>query len=149
MYNRLMNAIGRPDLTGPNYAQNHHRVERQTEIEEGISAWTKTKTAEEVEEVLRHVSVPCGRVFSVKEVVENPHSEARGLVEEVWVGDAKRENGWTVKMPRVTPVLEGVDTSTRWAGPDLGQHNFEVLCGELGLSEAELRDLEEKGIVGK
>ena len=149
MYNRLMNAIGRPDLTGPDFAQNHHRVARQTEIEDGIAAYTRTRTAEEVEAVLHEVSVPCGRVFSVKEVVENPHSEARGLVEDVWVGDAEHQNGWTVKMPRVTPVLEGVDTSTRWAGPDLGQHNVEVLCGELGLSGEELKGLQERGIVGR
>ena len=147
MYNRLMNVIGRNDLTGPEYARNHHRVQRQTEIEDGISEWTSTRTAEEVEEVLRAVSVPCGRVLSVKEVVENPHSKARGLVEDVWVGE--RENGWAVKMPRVTPVLQGVDTSTRWAGPDLGQHNFEVLCGELGLSKQELAKFQEEGVVGK
>lgn len=78
MYNRMMIAMGHADLTGPKYAQNQHRVEHQKEIEEAISNWTKTRTAEEVEEVLRAVSVPCGRVFSVKEVVENPHTEARG-----------------------------------------------------------------------
>ena len=31
IYNRLMTALGRADLTGPDYAQNHHRVERQKE----------------------------------------------------------------------------------------------------------------------
>ncbi|EKM53701.1 uncharacterized protein PHACADRAFT_125618 [Phanerochaete carnosa HHB-10118-sp] len=149
MYTRLMTAIGRADLTGPDYAQNHHRVARQAEIEDAISAYTRTRTAEEVEDVLRVASVPCGRVFSVKEVVGNPHTEARGLVEEVWVGDEQRKSGWMVKMPRVAPVLEGIDTSTRWAGPDLGQHNHEVLCGELGLSETELQKLQEQGIVGK
>ncbi len=147
MYNRMMVAIGRPDLIGPDYAQNHHRVGRQKEIEEGISAWTKTRTAQEVEEVLRAASVPCGQVFSVKEVMENPQTEARGLVEEVWVGD--KESGWPVKMSKVTPVLEGCDTKTRWAGPELGQHNREVLVDELGMSEAKFLEYQEKGIVGK
>ncbi|THG99252.1 hypothetical protein EW026_g3071 [Hermanssonia centrifuga] len=147
MYNRMMVAIGRPDLIGPDYAQNHHRVGRQKEIEEGISAWTKTRTAQEVEEVLREASVPCGQVFSVKEVMENPQTEARGLVEEVWVGD--KESGWPVKMSKVTPVLEGCDTKTRWAGPELGQHNREVLVDELGMSEAKFLEYQEKGIVGK
>jgi crotonobetainyl-CoA:carnitine CoA-transferase CaiB-like acyl-CoA transferase len=144
-----MSAIGRDDLTGPDYAQNHHRVARQAEIEAAICEWTRTRTAEEVEVTLRVVSVPCGRVFSVKEVVENPHTEARGLVEEVWVGDKKREKGWTVKMSKAVPLLEGVDTSARWTGPDLGQHNEEVLCGELGLSKDELQDLQKKGVIGQ
>lgn len=147
IYNRMMTAIGRTDLTGPKYAQNHHRVEQQKVIEDAISAWTSQRTPEEVEEVLRAVGVPCGRVFSVKEVVENPHTEARGIVEDVWVGD--EESGWNVKMPKVVPVLEGCDAKTRWAGPDLGQHNHEVLVEELGLDEAELAALQEKGVVGK
>ena len=147
IYSRMMHAIGRQDLVGSNYQHNHHRVERQAEIEEAISAWTKTRTPEQVEEVLREVGVPCGRVFSVKEVVENPHSQARGLVEDVWVGS--EEEGWNVKMSKVTPVLEGCDAKTRWAGPELGQHNYEVLVKELGLKEDELRALQAKGIIGK
>ncbi|TCD61624.1 hypothetical protein EIP91_008148 [Steccherinum ochraceum] len=148
MYNRMMEAISRPDLIGPNYAQNHNRVERQAEIEEAISEWTKERTATEVEAVMNKASVPVGQVFSVKEVVENEHTKARGLVEEVWVDGPGEKEGWTVKMPRVTPVLEGVDTSTRWAGPDLGQHNREVLVGELGLSEEEFARYQEIGVVG-
>ncbi|TFY58627.1 hypothetical protein EVJ58_g6305 [Rhodofomes roseus] len=119
------------------------------EIEDAISSWTREHTAEEVEEVLQGVGVPSGRVLSVKEIVDNPQVKARGLVEEVWVGDEAREKGWNVKMPKVTPVLEGCDTKTRWAGPDLGQHNREVLVGELGLSEAELTRLQEDGIIGQ
>ncbi|KAI0683999.1 CoA-transferase family III [Cytidiella melzeri] len=147
IYNRMMKALGREDLVGPNYAHNHHRVERQTEIEEAIRDWTKRRTPEQVEEILRDVGVPCGRVFSVKEVVENPHTQARGLVEDVWVGS--EEKGWNVKMAKVTPVLEGCDARTRWAGPELGQHNHEVLVKELGLSEEELHVLQEKGVVGQ
>lgn len=146
MYNRMMTAIGRADLIGPKYAQNQHRVEHQQEIEEAISEWTQTRTAEEVEEALRAVGVPCGRVFNVKDVVENPHTEARGLVEDVWVGN--EESGWNVKMSKVVPVLEGCDVRTRWAGPELGQHNYEVLVEELGLTEEQLRDLQNRGIVG-
>lgn len=141
-----MIAMGREDLTGPRYARNQHRVERQREIEGAISAWTKTRSAGEMQEVMRGAGVPCGRVFSVKEVVENPHTKARGIVEDVWVGD--RQDGWSVKMSKVAPVLDGYDTTTRWAGPDLGQHNREVLIEELGLSEAEYGEYIRQGIVG-
>ncbi len=147
MYNRMMIAMDREDLTGSNYAQNQHRVARQKEIEGAISAWTSQRTAEQVEEVLRGVGVPAGQVLSVKEIVENPHTEARGIVEDVWVGE--RDSGWSVKMPKVVPVLEGCEGNTRWAGPDLGQHNREVLLGELELSEQELAQYQEDGVVGE
>ncbi|CCM01017.1 uncharacterized protein FIBRA_03065 [Fibroporia radiculosa] len=146
MYVRMMNAIGRPDLTGPLYAQNQHRVTRQEEIESAISTWTQTKTAEEVEKILQAVGVPTGRVSSVKELFENPQVKARGVLEDVWVD--KEDGGWSVKMPRVVPVLEGSESTTRWAGPDLGQHNREVLVEQLGMSDEELERLKHKGIVG-
>lgn len=91
--------------------------------------------------------MPTGRVCSVKEVLENPQVKARGVVEDVRV--EKDEDSWSVKMPRVAPVLEGCDQTTRWAGPELGQHNREILMGELGLAEDEVERLQCEGIVGK
>ncbi|TFK90240.1 CoA-transferase family III [Polyporus arcularius HHB13444] len=159
IYVRLMTALERPDLIGPDFAQNHHRVARQKEIEDAISAWTHTRTAEEVETTLRAVGVPVGRVLNVKDIVENEHTNARGLVEEVWVPrsdpvadpekDKSLASGWNVKMSKVVPVLEGCDAKTRWAGPELGQHNREVLIGELGLAEDEFARLQEEGVIGK
>ena len=154
LYARLMHAIGRADLVGPAYAHNHHRVAHQQEIEEAIAAWTRERTAEEAEEALRAVGVPVGRVLNVEDIVHSEHAQARGLVEDVWVPDPNapadsKEAGWYVKMPRVVPVLEGCDTRTRWAGPELGQHNREVLVGELGLGEEEFAQLQAEGIVGK
>ncbi|KAI0752812.1 CoA-transferase family III [Daedaleopsis nitida] len=158
IYVRLMTALGRADLIGPAYAQNHHRVARQREIEDAIAVWTRTRTAEEVEEALRTAGVPVGRVLNVADIVENEHTQARGLVEDVWVprpagmdvpADAGAEGGWTVKMSKVVPVLEGCDAKTRWAGPELGQHNREVLIGELGIPEEEFARLQEEGVVGE
>ena len=161
IYARLMTALGRADLVGPDYAHNQHRVQHQETIEAAIAAWTRTRSPEEVEETLRAVGVPVGRVLNVRDIVESEHVKARGLVEEVWVpqqhapdaegvrdeGEGK-EAGWTVKMSKVVPVLEGCDAKTRWAGPELGQHNREVLIGELGLDEAEFARLQEEGVIG-
>lgn len=145
LYNRLMQTIERPDLIGPLYLHNAHRVERQIEIEEAISAWTSKRTVGEVEEVLMKANVPVGRVNSVKEIVEGAQVKARGAVEDVWVGGSE---GWNVKMPKVFPVLEGCEAKTRWAGPDLGTHTEEVLVRDLCLDEAELTRLREIGVIG-
>jgi crotonobetainyl-CoA:carnitine CoA-transferase CaiB-like acyl-CoA transferase len=145
LYNRLMQTIERPDLTGPLYLHNNNRVEHQAEIEEAICAWTSKRSVEEVEKSMMEAGVPVGRVNSVKELVECEQVKARGAVEDVWVGGDK---GWYVKMPKVFPVLEGCDAKTRWAGPDLGEHTDEVLLQDLGLDEGELAKLREDGIVG-
>lgn len=157
MYERLMKRIGRDDLTGDSYKHNHHRVKHQTTIEDAISSWTRERTVEEVLEALHQINVPGGRIANVRDIVENEHVVARGAVEDVWVGgsagaedaaNAKGRAGWNVKMPRVAPVLGDMETKTRWAGPDLGAHNEEVLCGELGLARAEVDALVAQGVVG-
>ncbi|KAG8220472.1 CoA-transferase family III domain-containing protein [Butyriboletus roseoflavus] len=146
LYARLMRAIGREDLIGPDYAQNRHRVVRQAEIEEAISDWTRVRPAEKVLEVLDKAGVPVGRVVGVKEIMQSEHVKARGAVEDVWVGET--DSGWNVKMPGVFPVLEGSGAKTRWAGPDLGQHTDDVLIKELGLDTKELARLRDCGIIG-
>jgi crotonobetainyl-CoA:carnitine CoA-transferase CaiB-like acyl-CoA transferase len=148
LYNRLMEAIGRPDLIGPQYLHNNHRVERQAEIEGAISAWTSKRTVEEVERVMNEAKVPVGRVVNVKEIVEGEQIRARGAIEEVWVGDSSEKEGWNVKMLAAFPVLEGCDTRTRWAGPNLGQHTDEILAGELGLTSDRITKLRETHVVG-
>jgi crotonobetainyl-CoA:carnitine CoA-transferase CaiB-like acyl-CoA transferase len=145
MYERLMGAMNRADLTGTGFANNQRRVERRAEIENAIVAWTRTRTRDEVLRALEQVGVPAGRVASVSDIVSSEQVQERGGVEEVWVPG--QEGGWTVKMPGVAPRLEGVDARTRWAGPDLGAHNEEILSGQLGLTTEELKGLIKRGIV--
>jgi crotonobetainyl-CoA:carnitine CoA-transferase CaiB-like acyl-CoA transferase len=153
MYERLMHAMDRADLTGPQFANNQHRVARHAEIEDAIVAWTRARTRDEVLRVLDEIGVPAGRVASVRDIVASEQVQERGAVEDVWVPGQvlahAEDGGWTVKMPGVAPRLEGVHAPTRWAGPDLGAHNREVLCGELGLSFEELAALVESGTVGR
>ncbi|KAG6844941.1 hypothetical protein H0H87_002274 [Tephrocybe sp. NHM501043] len=146
IYNRLMQVVKRPDLTGPSYEQNHHRVSRQAEIEIAIADWTRQHTVEEVIKVMNKVGVPVGRVVTVKEVVEGEQTKARGAVQDVWVGG--EEKGWKVKMQGTFPVLDGVNPQPKWAGPDLGFHTDEVLMKDLGLSLDAVSKLRTDGVIG-
>lgn len=148
IYNRLMQAINRPDLTGPSYQNNHHRVEKQAEIEKGISDWTKQHSIAEVEETMRAASVPVGRVVTVREIVEGKHIKARGAVRDVSVNGKNGQEGWSVKMQGTFPVLDGVDPQPMWAGPDLGFHTDDVLIKDLGLSSEAVSKLRSDGIIG-
>ncbi|KAI8987757.1 CoA-transferase family III domain-containing protein [Mycotypha africana] len=116
IYIRLMNAIGRSDLTGDNYKDNIARVRCQTEIDEAISDWTSKNTADEVLSVLQQVSVPVGKIYDAKDIVEDEHINARGMIEEVRVGTEREDGGWTVKVPGMSPILETTPGSTEWAG---------------------------------
>lgn len=49
--------------------------------------------------------------------------------------------GQQFTMPAILPVLHGTPGSSRWAGPELGEHTEEVLRGELGMSSEEIQHL--------
>ena len=160
VYERLMNAIGRPDLVGPNYAHNHRRVARQAEIEEAISAWTSQRTPEEICKAMDQARVPVGRISNIKDIMENEHVRERGMIEKIHIpgpNEARSEgstatpahesDGWDLEVARVHPLLE-CDSNTRWAGPDLGQHNREVFFELLGLTQMEIDRLQSEGIIG-
>lgn len=141
IYNRLMTTIDRPDLIGPNYQHNQHRVQQQDEIELAISNWTSQRTVEEVIQVMDKAQVPVGRVVSVKDIVENEQMSARGVIRDVAMKD------WRIKMTGTIPVLEGVETQPKWAGPDLGEHTNEVLSKDLSLTVAEIDELRKRGVI--
>jgi formyl-CoA transferase len=65
------------------------------------------------------------------------------LEREVRVGDHSER----VTFPGVVPKLEQMPGEVRWLGPELGEHTHEVLTGLLGISEAELSELQERRVV--
>jgi succinyl-CoA---D-citramalate CoA-transferase len=143
IFKRLCHAMGRSDMAeDERFANNVGRVAHQQEIENAIAAWTSQHTAIEIRDILECSEVPVGLIYSVADMVKDPHFIARGLFETVSLPD-----GSTVKLPTLTPKLTGTPGETEWIGPKLGEHNREVLGGLLGLSEAELQALAADGTI--
>lgn len=141
-FQRLMRCAGRADLADDStLAGNPGRVARQAEIDGAIAAWTSALDAAEVVARLEAASVPATGIYSVREMVADPHFQARGLFEEVETG------GRPLKLPAILPKLSATPGGTDWAGPDLGEHTREVLQGLLELTEIELTDLAACGVI--
>jgi crotonobetainyl-CoA:carnitine CoA-transferase CaiB-like acyl-CoA transferase len=142
IYRRLMRTAGRPDLADdPDLSTNAGRVARQEEVDGAISAWTSTLDAAEVIRLLEEQKVPVGPIYNVEDMMNDPHYQARGLFETVDAG------GQPLKVPAILPKLGTTPGRTEWAGPSLGAHNPEILGGVLGLSDEELADLAERGVI--
>src|SRR5215203_2438830 len=83
-----------------------------------------------------------GKLFTAKDMVEDPHYEAREnvvTVEDPEIGPFPMQN--------VVPRLTDTPARVRWAGPALGQHNDEVYGELLKLSEEEQTGRRERGVV--
>lgn len=123
IFKRLMQAIGRDDMAqDPGLAANPGRVARVGEIDEAIGAWTSARPVAEVVEVLNAASVPVGRIYSAKDISEDPHYRARGMVLPVTTHD-----GLTVEVPGIIPKLSRTPGAITRRGPLLGEDNDEVL----------------------
>jgi crotonobetainyl-CoA:carnitine CoA-transferase CaiB-like acyl-CoA transferase len=142
IFQRLMRVAGRSDMaTDPCLANNQGRVAHEQEIDAAISAWTASLDAAEVLRQLEAAAVPAGPIYSVADMVRDPHFHARGLFENVEV------DGKPLKIPAFPPTLSATPGGTDWPGPEIGAHNAEILGGWLGMSEAELETLRREGII--
>ncbi len=142
IFKRLMVATGREDMArDPEYATNADRVRNEPSVDGAISDWTATLSAAEVVEVLEAAQVPVGSIYTVKDMVDDPHYNARGMFEEVEVG------GRPLKIPAMSPRLSGTPGGTEWPGPAVGSHNSEVLKAVLGKTDAEIEALKANGTI--
>jgi len=142
IYQRLMRAIGRPEMAdAPRFATNAKRVENEREIDAAISAWTGALASGEVLDALRVADVPNGPIYSVADMLADPHFNARGMFETVQVG------GKPLKIPAIPPLLGDTPGRTDAPGPALGAHTDEVLERVLGLPPAARAELRAAGVV--
>jgi formyl-CoA transferase len=146
IFKRFMTAIGRDDLANdPRFRDNPGRAANGLLLNEAISDWTQAHSVDEVMAVMTSANVPAGPIYSVAELVDDPHFKAREMFieREVPVDGPPQP----VTFPGVVPKLEQLPGGVRWIGPELGEHTREVLTGILGLSDTELAELEERRVV--
>ena len=142
IFKRLMQVVGRPDLADdPDLASNDGRVRSNALLDSAIAAWTSTKTMDEILARLDAADVPAGRIYSVADIVNDPHYAAREMILPTELpGDV------TVKMPGISPKLSATPGAVKWPGPTLGQHTDEVLAS-LGLQAGDIAQLRRSGAV--
>ncbi len=142
IFRRLMQAIGRPELgEDERLAHNDGRVAHEAEIDAVLAAWTAARDSAAALAVLEEARVPCGPIYSVRDMFDDEHFYARGLFEQVEI------NGKPLKIPAIAPRLGDGAGRTRWPGGDLGSHNDEIYRQWLGLDDEELRSLRGDGVI--
>lgn len=143
LFKRLMHAIGEPQLANDaRLANNAGRVQHEAEIDAAISRWTRANSLQSVLDTLNAASVPCGPIYDVADMMRDEHYQARGMFEEVKVGDEP------LKVPAILPKLAQHPGKTLSVGPSIGEHTDEVLRGLLGLSDQQIQSLREARVVG-
>ena len=142
IFKRLMATMGRPDLAqDPELADNAGRVKRVAEIDAAIGQWTQAQTVDAVLAQLAEAKVPAGRVYTARDIVNDPHYQAREMI----LKQATRD-GHEVHVPGIVPKLLGTPGRVRSSAPRLGDDTDAVLA-ELGLSAAQIGQLRDNKVV--
>ena len=113
-------------------------------IDAHLREWTRGRDRAALAAELRELGIPASEVTNPSRVLQaNPQLRDRRYFEAL-----EHPVVGAMPLPSLPFRLTGADRWLRTPAPTLGQHNREVLCGELGLSEAELEALHEKMVIG-
>jgi formyl-CoA transferase len=127
IFKRLMKSIGREDLGGrPDLANNDGRVRNVAEIDAAIGEWTATQTVAGALAHLSRAHVPASRIYTAKDISEDPQYRARGMIQRVTTRD-----GCELDVPGIVPKLSATPGAIRSTAPRLGEDTSAVLdsCG--------------------
>ncbi|MCY4367005.1 MAG: CoA transferase [Chloroflexi bacterium] len=142
------NALGQTDLAADSrFADPISRHRHQDQLDKIITAWTGSKTQEEVVAILQSYGIPAAPVLDGEQMLSDQQLRSRGLFETVEhpesSGIGRREylgRGWK---------LSEADVSIRGPAPNLGEANDYVLEEVLGLSDSQVKPLKGDGVIGE
>ncbi len=119
--------------------QKHHE-----RIDSEIERWAGRLRSDEALQYIREQNIPVAIVLEAADMYSDPQLEARDFFQELPnpIAGIKRYPRFPM---RQKPGNEG---DHRFGPPTLGEHNFEILAGELGLSDGEIRNLAESEVIG-
>jgi crotonobetainyl-CoA:carnitine CoA-transferase CaiB-like acyl-CoA transferase len=140
---RVMRICGREDVIDEPWFSDHSgRLEHIDELDEIIQGWIGERTADEVLAAFAEFEGAIAPIYSIEDIVKDPQYLARETILRV-----PHPRLGSILMQNVIPRLEQTPGRIDHPGSDLGEHNREIYLSELELSEAELHELQEAGIV--
>jgi succinyl-CoA:(S)-malate CoA-transferase subunit B len=137
IFARLAEAMGAPELANDGkWGTIRQREAARAEVDAYVGAWTSSLTRDELLQTCEEAQVPCGPVYAIDEIFEDPHYKARGNIltmQDPRIGE--------LAIPNLVPRLSETPGEVKWLGPAMGEHNGEIYRDWLKLSEAEMEAL--------
>jgi formyl-CoA transferase len=142
LFEKLCEAIDRLDLLeNPQFKSNADRVANRTVLIAEIERTTETRSRSAWLERLERAGVPCGPINTYPETLADPHTLAREMVV-----DLVHPGAGEIKALGIPVKLSDTPGAVDRPAPLVGQHTAEILT-ELGYSDAEQRDLRDRGVI--
>lgn len=137
IFARLAEAMGVPEYAeGGKWETLAQREAERAIVDEYVSDWTRTMTRDEAIATCEKFQVPCGPVYAIDEIFEDPQYKARENIK--WMKDPRVGE---LAIPNLVPRLSETPGEVKWLGPSMGAHNDEVYRDWLRLDDAEIERL--------
>lgn len=144
LWKRLCETIGRPDLLeDPRFETHRDRGHNMEALDKIIGEWAGRHDAEEIDRIMAEAGVVSGPVNSIADIFEDPHFEDREMLvpmEDPELGE--------LTSPGIIPKLSETPGAAAFTGAwELGERNSEIYGRLLGLSETEIAQLAQDGVI--
>ncbi len=135
--------LGHPEWAqDARFMRNRDRVANREALEGMIAEAFSRDTADAWIAKLQAVGVPSGRINTVAQALEDPHTAARRMIETV-----EHPTLGTLKMLGIPFKFSDTPASVRCAPPTLGQHTDEILRDTLGMDADEIAALRRDKVI--
>jgi succinate--hydroxymethylglutarate CoA-transferase len=140
---RTAEVLGHPEWAqDARFTSNRARVENRDLIDGLINEALSHDGADAWLDKLKAVGVPCGKINSVADALDDPHTVACDMIETV-----EHSTIGALKMLGIPFKFSDTACSVRRAPPTLGQHSDEILKGELGLDDKAIAELRQTKVI--
>lgn len=128
----------------PRFATAEARQCNQDALDDEIAAWTRGRDRGRLFQLLAENGVPAAPVLNYADLYADEHLRARGFFEQVWHRDA---GTWDMERPLYRFARR--PTRIRMNAPAFAEHNDYVFRDLIGLSAAEVAELEAEGVTAR
>ena len=146
IFARLACVMGRPELAGEGiWGKVAQREADRAAVDALVGTWTSQHTRDEVLAMCSAGEVPCGPLYAIDEIFEDPQYRARENIAFITEPRVPGKNEFAV--PNVMPRLTGTPGRIEWLGPPLGSHTEAVLKDWVGLDADAIAALRKAGAI--
>ena len=142
-FRRFANAIGHEEWPqDPRFATNPERIRNRDLLVGHIAEVMLAHDMKDLVAMLEAVNVPCGPIYRMDQVFEDPQVKHRGM-------RISLPHGSGVEAPNVANPIRLSASPIRYdrAAPMLGEHTEQILSAELGLSAEEIDHLRRTAVI--
>lgn len=140
---RVMKLVGHPEVIDePWFAAGHTRAEHADRLDSYVGSWIAERDEGEVIAKFEEAQAAIAPIYDIRDIFADPQYRALDSITEVDDPDFG-----SLRMPNVLYRLSRTPGAIRWTGRAKGADNHDVYSGLLGLSDADIAALQEKGVI--